>query len=82
MKARIGIDLRCLTEGRKTGVEEYAERMAKALIVENPEKRIIIFINSFKGDDSNLKWIKKYSNTEIKKFNFPNKILNLSFWLL
>jgi len=82
MKAKVGIDLRCLMEGGKTGVEEYAERMAKAFILENPEKKIIIFINSFKGNSSSLKWIKKYPNVEIKSFRFPNKILNLSFWLL
>ena len=49
MDNKIGIDLRCLAEGKKTGVEEYAERMAEVLIKKNQEKQVIIFINAYKN---------------------------------
>lgn len=82
MDIKIGIDLRCLMAGKKTGVEEYARRATEFLIEKNPDKKIIIFINSYKDSHPDLNWVKNRKNVEIKYFNFPNRLLNFSFWLL
>lgn len=80
---RIGIDLRCLQGGEKTGVGEYTIAVIKKILKDNNRDEFIFFLNSYKkGARENFGWIEKFSNAKIKKFNFPNKILNLSFWFL
>jgi hypothetical protein len=44
---RIGIDARCLAEGRKTGVEEYTLNFLKHLFRADKKNKYILFLNSF-----------------------------------
>lgn len=78
--ARIGIDIRCLTEGRRTGVEEYALSLMRSLFDVDNQNSYILFLNSFRLPKADLEWIKKYPNVELKKLSWPNKILNLTLW--
>ncbi len=64
---RIGIDIRCLAEGRRTGVEEYTRKTLSWLF------------ESYK-DLPDLEWAVRYPNVELKTFHIPNKLLNLSLW--
>jgi glycosyltransferase involved in cell wall biosynthesis len=79
---KIGVDARCLQEGGKTGVEEYTRGLISQLLNFYPEAEIVLFVNSFKAVKEDFSWLKSGDNIKIKRFNFPNKLLNLSFWLL
>jgi len=79
---RIGIDVRCLAEGRRTGVEEYTLNILRNLFEIDRKNEYILFFNSFSKSKVDFSWTDKYSNVKIKKSNFPNKLLNLSFWYL
>lgn len=77
---KICIDARCLSEGRRTGVEEYVEGLLKSLFEIDSKNEYTLFLNSWKEPKNDFSWIKKYSNVKIKKLKIPNKILNLFFW--
>lgn len=79
---RIGIDVRCLAEGRRTGVEEYTLNFLSNLFEIDKENEYILFLNSWKNPAGNFSWAKKYPNVKIKKFHVPNKLLNFLFWYL
>ncbi len=77
---RIGIDIRCLAEGRRTGVEEYTRKTLSWLFESHKEDTFILFFNSWKKEQPELHWASRYPNVEIKTFHIPNKLLNLSLW--
>jgi len=80
--ARIGIDIRCLTDGKRTGVEEYTINILEQLFELDKKSEYILFLNSFHGSNFDLQIFSKYKNVSIKQFHYPNKILNLCFWYL
>lgn len=77
---RIGIDIRCLAEGRRTGVEEYTRKTLSWLFESYKEDTFVLFFNSWKRDLPDLEWAVRYPNVELKTFHIPNKLLNLSLW--
>lgn len=77
---KIGIDIRCLAEGRKTGVEEYTLNLLQNIFETDGKNEFILFFNSFKKANVDFSWIKKYPNVSLRIFRFPNKILNFLFW--
>jgi glycosyltransferase involved in cell wall biosynthesis len=77
---RIGIDVRCLAEGRRTGVEEYTLNLLENLFAMDTRNTYILFFNSFRSKSVDFSWLEKYPNVSLKSFNFPNKILNFLFW--
>jgi len=80
---RIGFDARCLEEENISGVGEYALELLKNIIKIDTSNKYLIFSNSFRQKNSrHFKWIKEYPNAELKRFSFPNKLLNLCFWYL
>ena len=79
---KIGIDIRCLSEGRRTGVEEYTINLLKKIFKKDKQNEYILFLNSWKKSKADLKWLEKYSNVKVKTFRFPNKLLNFLFWYL
>lgn len=79
---KIGIDIRCLSESRRTGVAEYTINLLEQIFQKDTQNKYILFLNSWKRSKIDLLWIKKYSNVEIKIFRFPNKFLNLLLWYL
>jgi len=80
--ARIGIDVRCLTEGRRTGVEEYTINLLKEVFRLDTQNEYRLFFNSWKDSQADLTWIKEFPQVKLFKFKIPNKILNLCFWYL
>lgn len=74
--------MRCLYEGRQTGVEEYAVNLLKNIFKEDKRNRYVLFFNAFKKSKADFGWIKDYSNVELKTFRYPNKLLNFLFWYL
>ncbi|MBU2028733.1 glycosyltransferase, partial [Patescibacteria group bacterium] len=80
--ARIGIDVRCLAKGRRTGVEEYAINLLKEVFRQDTQNEYRLFFNSWKDFSVDWSWLREFPNVQIKKFRIPNKILNLCFWYL
>lgn len=78
--SRIGIDVRCLTEGRRTGVEEYTLNLLENLFQIDSKNAYVLFLNSLRPSKTRLEWLEKYPNVSLKKFRYPNKILNFLFW--
>ena len=77
---RIGIDIRCLMEGTRTGVEEYTIGMLESMLLKDSRNKYILFVNSFKRFKGDLGWLEKYPNVEIKNYGFPNKLFNFLVW--
>lgn len=79
---KIGIDGRCLQDGKNTGVEEYARGLISQLLKNNNKDRFVVFLNAFNPIKEDFSWLEKNERVEMKKFSFPNKLLNLCIWLL
>jgi len=79
---KIGIDARCLQKGENTGVQEYTRSLIVELIKKNEKDDFVLFLNSFNEVKEKFDWLKDFKNIEIKRFNWPNKILNFCFWFL
>lgn len=63
-------------------MEEYTLNLLRNLFDHDAKNEYVLFFNSFKNPKINFDWIEKYPNVKIKKFRFPNKLLNFSFWYL
>lgn len=80
---RIGIDGRFLLEKNLTGVGEYASRRVSQMAEFFPNDELVVFLNSFRSvEEKRLDFLKKFSNVRIRRFGFPNKLLNLFFYFL
>ncbi len=79
---RIGIDLRCLASGRRSGVEEYAVGLLQSLFRLDRENEFVLFLNEWRDEAIDLSWTEPFPNVSVKRFRIPNKILNLSLWYL
>lgn len=79
---RIGIDLRCLASGRRSGVEEYVVGLLSALFRTDGENEYILFLNEWRKETIDLSWADGFSNVSVRRFRIPNKLLNLSLWYL
>ena len=67
----IGIDIRLLGNGVKSGIEEYTENLLAHLIPLNPEIKFKLFYSSFSGELPEYDWL-KHPNVELFKFRFPD----------
>lgn len=72
---RIGVDVRCLMDGRRTGVEEYTLGVLQAMLAAAPEDTFRLFANSRRpmrlpGFPS--------ENVRLATFSYPNTLFNLS----
>lgn len=77
---RIGIDIRCLAEGKRTGVEEYTMRTLEYIFQHDNKNEYILFNNSLKGGRTGMDWERRYPNVTVQDFRFPNKLFNFSLW--
>jgi len=74
----VGIDIRVLARGKKTGIEEYTSNLLSFLLTfKNSEKiKYKLFYNAFNKVKLDYSWIKP-DNVELKEFKLPNRILDL-----
>ncbi|NTW13596.1 MAG: glycosyltransferase family 4 protein [Candidatus Moranbacteria bacterium] len=77
---RIGVDLRCLASGRRSGVEEYAVSLLSSLFRIDTEDEFVLFLNEWRNEKIDLTWAEGFPNVTILRFRIPNKLLNLSLW--
>lgn len=78
--AKICVDVRCLSEGRRTGVEEYTLGLLLNLFELDKKNKYILFFSAWHESGFDFSLFTKYSNVELKKVRIPNKLLNFSFW--
>ena len=79
---RVGIDIRCLVEGKNTGVEEYTTNILHRLFELDGKNDYVLFINSWHEPKAQLQQFEKYKNVSVQQFHIPNKLLNFCFWYL
>jgi len=80
---RIGIDIRSLSTGKHTGVEEYIYNLLPLLFHLGKEDEFILLFNSFTHPvpQEVLKW-QQLPNVRIAEYRWPSKLLNASLWFL
>jgi len=79
---RIGIDLRSLASGRRSGVEEYVVGALSALFRNDRENEFVLFMNEWRDVRIDLSFADGFPNVTVRRFRIPNKLLNLSLWYL
>ena len=79
---RIGIDIRPLAAGRRTGVEEYTIGLLKELFRVGGEHEYVLFYNAWGKEEPDLSWTEGFTHVSIRRFHIPNKLLNFSLWYL
>ncbi len=73
---RIGVDLRSLSSGTVSGVENYTLNLLDHLLKLDKSNQYVLFYNAFsKKKLEHLHFV----NSEIKTSRWPNKLLNLAF---
>jgi glycosyltransferase involved in cell wall biosynthesis len=77
---RIGVDIRCLSDGKRTGVEEYTLNLLHNLFAMDQKNQYVLFLNLYGEPKSDLAQFEKFKNVSIKQFKIPNKVLNFCFW--
>ncbi|MBI3255584.1 MAG: glycosyltransferase family 4 protein [Candidatus Andersenbacteria bacterium] len=73
---RIAIDVRCLMEGRLSGVEQYAVQIIRGMLRVAPRHEYVLFYNSAKE----VILPDFYGDVEIKGSQYPNKAFNALQW--
>lgn len=77
---RIGIDIRCLSEGRRTGVEEYTRNLLHNVFSLDQDNEYVLFLNAFNEPKGDFSEFLAYPNVALKRSRIPNKLLNFCFW--
>lgn len=72
----IGIDIRVLAKGTRTGVEDYTINLLSHLIPLDKSNKYRLFYNGFRKPNLKYFWLKLF-NVKIKKFRIPNRIFDL-----
>jgi len=74
---KIGIDIRVLAKGTRTGVEEYTINLLSNLLPINNNIRYQLFYNAYQKVNLNYNWI-SLSNVELNDFKIPNRFFFIS----
>lgn len=74
MAITIGIDIRVLAGGRKSGIEEYTENLLAHMLPLDPAVRYKLFYSSAFRPLPDYPWL-HLPNVEVKKFRIPNRLL-------
>lgn len=76
---KIAIDLRSLSEGRRSGVEEYILNVVSYLLYIDPHNAYVLFKSGVKDWQFTRELARYQNNSAIeKRLKIPNRILNLS----
>ena len=80
---RIGIDVRPLAEKSRSGVVEYVQNLLLHILAVDRRNEYILFYNSYRRKNPPfLNELQKYPNVFLRRFYYPNKILNFCMWYL
>lgn len=70
----IGIDIRVLGSGKKSGIEEYTEQLLAHMLPLDPTIEYKLFYNSFRYPLPEYPWL-KLPNVKVVRYRLPNRIL-------
>lgn len=70
----IGIDIRVLGSGTKSGIEEYTENLLAHMLPIDKNIKFKLFHSSLKNNLNKYEWM-KLPNVEVFSFRLPNKLL-------
>ena len=73
----IGIDIRMLSRGTRSGIEEYTINLLSNMLGLDNNIKYKLFYNGYKKVDLKYDFL-KLSNVELKKFKIPNRLLDFS----
>jgi len=73
----IGIDIRVLARGTRTGVEEYTINLLDELLLLEPKINYKLFYNAYKKAKLNYPWL-FLDNVNLKSFRIPNRLFFIS----
>lgn len=74
---KIGIDIRVLVRGVRTGVEEYTINLLSHLFLIEPEIQYKLFYNAYRKSKLGFDW-SQLANVELKDFKIPNRLFFIS----
>jgi len=77
----IGIDIRMLARGARTGVEEYAINLFSNMFCLDKSVKYKLFYNGYKKMELDYDWL-ELPNVELIQFKIPNRVLDFSFRVL
>lgn len=78
----VGVDIRSLAAGKQSGVEEYVRGLLTELFRQYPEYRFVLFFNAWGKVAPDLSFAQGFSHVTLRRFRFPNKLLNFCLWYL
>ncbi|MAF20518.1 MAG: group 1 glycosyl transferase [Parcubacteria group bacterium] len=70
---KIGIDIRVLARGTRTGVEEYTINLLRHLLKIDPGIEYRLFYNAFQKIELNCDWL-GLNNVYLEEFRIPNRL--------
>jgi len=73
----IGIDIRVLARGTRTGVEEYTINLLEHLLPLEPKINFKLFYNAYRKVSLTYPWL-DFENVQLKDFKIPNRFLFVS----
>lgn len=73
----IGVDIRVLARGTRSGIEEYAINILSRLPKIDKSINYKFFYNAFRKADLDFDWL-RLPNVELKIFNMPNRFFDIS----
>lgn len=73
----IGVDIRVLARGTRSGIEEYAINILSRLPKIDKSINYKFFYNAFRKADLDFDWL-GLPNVELKSFNIPNRFFDIS----
>lgn len=76
----VGIDIRSLASGKRSGVEEYIIRLLNTLFENYPNVSFKLFASGMKSAHADYAF-DRHDNVKIVHLKIPNKLLNASFLL-
>jgi len=70
----VGIDIRFLARGSRTGIEEYTLNLLSRLLPLGKEIKFKLFYNAYHKEALNFDWL-KLPNVELYEFGLPNRFV-------
>ncbi len=68
----VGVDLRVLAKGTRTGIEEYALNLLSRLLSLDKSVKFKLFYNAFNKIELEYDWL-RLPNVELQRFSWPNR---------
>ncbi|MCK5332846.1 hypothetical protein KAJ41_03215, partial [Candidatus Parcubacteria bacterium] len=77
----IGIDIRMLARGTRSGIEEYTINLLSNMLKLDGDIQYKLFYNGYRKVDLGCDFL-NLPNVQLKKFKIPNRLLDFSFQYL